>query len=98
MTDDSASRSEQDDLATAEAKIREKLAGQQEIELTLQKPPARRALHDDDIEVVTATFRVPTSALLDTMTVSMQRQRSDPSLADNDPDDPATIDGRDPAI
>ena len=94
MTDDTAAGN--DDLSVAKAKIREKLAEHEEIELTLQRPPGGRALHDDDIEVITATFRVPTSALLDTMTVSKQRRRIDPSLSDNDGIDPPNFDGRDP--
>ncbi|WP_193043661.1 hypothetical protein [Mycolicibacterium baixiangningiae] len=98
MSDSNTAAGDPEDLTAAERSIRDKLGALDEVELTLQQPAQTHSLSDDDIEIVTATFRVPSSVLLGSMRVTRRRRRIDPSLADNDSTDPSTFDGHDPAI
>jgi len=77
------------------AEIKKKIAAKPEAVLTIRKPLAGGTdLRDEDIEVLTVKVRVPSSALLEDISISRGSTDVDTglTLADNDSTDPVSAD------
>jgi hypothetical protein len=85
MADDTKSYGQKDPAVEREEnRLRKAFGATDETTFTIRQP-----LDDDDIEVVTVAFTVPTSALLEKMVVSKaaSSRRKDSFFADNDGED-----------